>query len=479
VPGFSHAVQARRQRVLKRASKSGKLGVSFKLLAIFLTGLFCRSQAAGLWQTGYYPGWEQSSMAASNIDFSALTHVIHFSVVPNSDGSLNSTANGVTSANSSDIVIRAHGADVPVIICVGGASSETAFQAASAPAHLSAFISNLTNFMAMRGYDGVDIDWEPLRDADAGQYTNLVNGLHSALDGFPQHKMLTVAAGAYPDYRDSATAQYQMFARLQNQFDQINIMTYDLSGPWDGWVTWFNSPIYDGGYRFPSTGGLVPSVDGAVANFLKNGVAAAKLGIGIAFYGYLWTDGSGTSPFCITQPRQSWTNAPTATAISYNNIMSGYYQPGLYHWDTSAQSAYIGITNADPLENIFLSYDDQRTCQAKVSYARNRGLGGVMIWELAQDCTAGVPDPLLQAVKQAVATPGQCNLQSSGPDINLAFNSIALGAYRVQWSADLSSGIWNTLLVTNVSGPGGLIQITDPGALTNQPWRFYRVQTPP
>ena len=270
-----------------------------------------------------------------------------------------------------------------------------------------------------------------------------------------------------------------MFAQLQNQFDQINIMTYDLSGPYGGWVTWFNSPIYDGGYRFPSTGGLVPSVDGAVANFLAGGVAPVRLGIGIAFYGYLWTGGSGTSSVCITQPRQTWTNAPTATGISYNNILSGYYQANLYHWDASAQSAYLGITNAIPTKNIFLSYDDQRTCQAKVSYARNHGLGGVMIWELAQDHTANVPDPLLQAVKQAVASPGLSNLQSSGLDMSLTFTGIALGSYRVQWCADLALGIWNTLVVTNTPGAGGPLQITDFGAVTNQSARFYRIQTPP
>ena len=66
-----------------------------------------------------------------------------------------------------------------------------------------------------------------------------------------------------------AYAQPAMFASIQDQFDQINVMTYDLSGPYSGWVTWFNSPIQDGGYRFASTGGLVPSVDGAVGALQK------------------------------------------------------------------------------------------------------------------------------------------------------------------------------------------------------------------
>ncbi len=416
-------------------------------------------------------------MPASSIDFTALTHIIHFSVVPNPDGTLNNSDNSVTTANSADIVSQAHAAGIKVIICVGGADSEEAFQAAASAGNLPPFVNNLTNFMATRGYDGVDIDWEPLPVSDAQQFTNLVIGLRSALDGFSQHKLLTVAAGAYPPDGDSPTAQYQMFATLQSQFDQINIMTYDLSGPYGGWVTWFNSPIYDGGFRFPSTGGLVPSVDGAVHNFINNGVAPGKLGIGIAFYGYLWTDGTGTSATSITQPRQSWIDAPTVSTPGYSAIIANYYQPNLYHWDTNAQAAYLGITNAIPANNIFLSYDDQRTCQAKVSYARNRGLGGVMIWELAQDHTPDTPDPLLQAVKQSLATPGQVNLQFSGNDVSLIFTGIALGSYRVQWSSDLM--VWNTLLTTNLSGLGGTVLITDFGAATSQVDRFYRIQTPP
>jgi chitinase len=455
-------------------------GGLFRQRVMPLIGVLCLlaiTARADLWKTGYYPGWEQSFMPASSIDFTALTHVIHFSVVPNPDGTLNSNDNGITTANSADLVSRAHNPGVQVLICVGGAESESAFQAATSPANLPTFINSLTNFMAARSYDGVDIDWEPLPASDAQQYTNLVNGLRSALNGFSRHKLLTAAAGAYPPYGDSPTAQYQMFATLQNQFDQINIMTYDLSGPYGGWVTWFNSPIYDGGFRFPSTGGLVPSVDGAVNNFINNGVAPGKLGIGIAFYGYLWTDGTGTSATSITQPRQSWINAPTVSMPGYSAIIANYYQPNLYHWDTNAQAAYLGITNVIPANNIFLSYDDQRTCQAKVSYARNHGLGGVMIWELAQDHIPNTPDPLLQAVKQSLATPGQINLQFSGNDVSLVFTGIALGSYRVQWSSDLM--VWNTLLTTNISGLGGTVLITDFGATTNQFGRFYRIQTPP
>ncbi len=449
--------------------------------AWFLSGATCLCVSiahAGLWSTGYYPGWEQSSMPASNIDFTALTHIIHFSVVPNSDGTLNSSDNSVTPANSTDIVTRAHAAGKPVIICVGGASTETDFEAATTNGILSVFINNLTNFMATRNYDGVDIDWEPLTTNDAPLFTNLVYSLRSALNQFPGHKLLTVAAGAYPPYGDPPTAQYAMFAALQNQFDQINIMTYDLSGPYEGWVTWFNSPIYDGGYRFPSTGGLVPSVNGAVSNFVAHGVSPAKLGIGIAFYGDVWEGGTGTSTSGVTQPRQSWTAAPTMNDADYTTIISSYYQSFLYHWDTNAQAAWLSITNTNPSDDMFISYDDPRTCESKVSYARNAGLGGVMIWELSQDFQKGQPQPLLSAVKQALATPGPTAISNFGSQIELKFLSIPLGSYNVEWESNLTGGIWNTLMVTNVSGTGGVVQILAPRPPAAAQ-RFYRVQTPP
>lgn len=425
---------------------------------------------ANLWCTAYYPGWEQqSSMPASSIDFTAVSHVVHFAVVPKADGSLDSSQNSITPANSADLISRAHAAGKKVLICVGGAN--TSFQSPSSSANLSLFISNIVSFTSSRGYDGVDIDWEPLDAADTTLYTNLVNGLRSALNTVTPRPLMTAAMASPP-------TPPALIAAVQNQFDQINLMTYDLSGPYQGWVTWFNSPIFGGGYKFPSTGGLVPSVDGMVNYCITNGVAPAKLGIGIAFYGYAWNGGGGTSTGGAAVPRQTWTSAPTVMTPTYNAIMSTYYQSNLYHWDSSAQAAYLSIDNPGASNDKFISYDDQRTCQAKVSYARNHGLGGVMVWELAQDHQANQPDPLLQAIKQALSTPGMTAIQRFGEEISLSFTGIPLGSYRVQWTSNLAAGVWSTVAITNVSGTGAVIQVADPAA-SDQPGRFYRVQTPP
>ena len=167
------------------------------------------------------------------------------------------------------------------------------------------------------------------------------------------------------------------------------------------------------------------------------------------------------------------------TAYGYATIMSTYYQSNRYHWDDIAQAAYLSVTNANPTNNVFISYDDQRACQAKVSYVRNQQLGGLMIWALGHDYQSGQPEPLLQSIKLALATPGALEIQRSNQDVKLGFSSIPLGSYRIQWTSNLATATgWNTLTVTNVIGSGGPLQVTDPNS-NDQRQRFYRVQTPP
>jgi chitinase len=432
---------------------------------------------ADLWINGYYPGYETSRMAPSGIDFTTITHVIHFSLVPNADASLDSSANGLTPSACSTIVSLAHTAGRKVMVCVGGAGTESYFLGATSSTTLGTFVTNLANFMAQYGYDGIDIDWEPFNSSDTQQYTNFVNALRTKLNTFSSHKLLTVAAPAYPEYGDSPTAEFTMLASVQGAFDQINIMTYDLSGPYEGWVTWFNSPIYDGGYTFPSAPSeLVPSINGAVSNFVSNGVQPGKLGIGQPFYGYIWTGGPG-----VTGPRQSWPdiNVPTVSTSAYADIVSDYYQSNLYHWDNVAQAAYLSITNSPAASDLFVSYDDAHSCQAKVSYARNLHLGGVMIWELSQDYfssnPAGQRTPLTSAFKQALATPSITDFQWNGTSVNFSFTTLPLGLYEVQWSSNLANPTWNTL-TNNLAGTGANVQISVP--ITSGA-RFYRILTPP
>jgi chitinase len=187
-----------------------------------------------------------------------------------------------------------------------------------------------------------------------------------------------------------------MYAQLQNYFDEINLMSFDFSGAWPGWVTWYNSPAYDGGNKFQSNGKPLPSANQMVDLYIANGVSAKKLGIGIDFYGYIWTG--------VSKPLESWTTTPSVQSnVPYYTIIKDY--PGaIALWDNMAEAAYFSINDSSTKQ--FVSFDNEKTIQAKVNYVRGKKIGGLIIWELGGGFFANNPvgqkDPLLQAVKQDV-----------------------------------------------------------------------------
>ena len=437
-------------------------------VAVFLSLL---SPANAFWITGYYPQYESSVMPVSAIDFATITHVIHFCLEAQANGTINGANNGLDPAACRAFVQTVHNAGRKALLCVGGAGSEPAFQGATTANHVPAFVSALAALMSSNNYDGLDIDWEPLAAADILQYTNFMTTLRAAIPG----ALLTAAAPAYPQYGDPPDAIFAVFASLQGTLDQINIMTYDLSGPYPGWITWFNSPIYDGGYTFPSTGGPLPSIDGAVDNYVNNGVKPLKLALGLPFYGYVWTG--------VLQPRQPWSesNTPTVSAAAYRAIITSYYQSNSYQWDIAAQAAYLSLSNASSADDMFVSYEDAASCQTKVSYSRNRGLGGIMIWELSQDFFPergeGQQSPLLQSLRQSLATPQILSADMIASNFTFSFSTLPLAHYRVLYATNLFDMLWQTL-TNNIPGTGAPAAVTD-AVTAHSAARFYRVQTPP
>lgn len=345
----------------------------------------------GLWVSGYYPGWTRSSLPPAEIDFRALTHLVDFSLHPLTDGTLEDTHSILPS--SATTIAAAHAAGVKVLVCIGGANTVSGFQSATTPARLATFVDNLITVITRYGYDGIDLDWEPLSTTDRPQYLALVNALHDRLAALSPRGLLTAAVDSW------ASSTLTLVA---DRFDQINVMTYDMVGTGSDWVTWFNSPLSAGGLLRPS-GNPMPAADLSVQNFRNNGLAASKLGIGIAFYGYLWTGGAGTSTGGVTAPHQSWTSAPSVSAIDYRTIQSTWYQPSRYHHDAASASAWLSIDQPGSANDAFLAYDDEATIAAKLAWAKSHGIGGVIIWQLGggylPTAPAGQRDPLLQAVR--------------------------------------------------------------------------------
>ena len=368
------------------------------------------------WVTVYYAGWEQGwankgYLPTQDVDFTAMTVVAHMALSLTGYGTLDFVSNSITPTNSAALISAAHAVGTKVIITIGGWNTESRFMGSTSPAYFNTFVSNIVNFVKQREYDGVDVDWEPLKPADTTQYVRFVKALRAALPS-PAYLLTSTAGYGQP---------YAVFAHVQNLLDQINIMTYDLSWPSPGCLTWFNSAVYQDGVTYNSTHKAVPACDVIVRHFLDAGVAPSKLGIGAELAGFVWkggkiidADGNPTGNGA-TGPDQEWEGylnhfgSPYAPKVTvdvplYNfdgktGIMREYYQPDWYHWDKGAQVGYLSINNPGSDNDYFISFDDARSIAAKFAFIKKEHLGGIIIYELGMGYPGNGTFPLLQSIK--------------------------------------------------------------------------------
>eukprot|EP00123_Amoebidium_parasiticum_P016761 comp23573_c0_seq1/m.39925 comp23573_c0_seq1/g.39925 ORF comp23573_c0_seq1/g.39925 comp23573_c0_seq1/m.39925 type:complete len:562 (-) comp23573_c0_seq1:416-2101(-) len=370
------------------------MGLSIKNKTLLLVlQLVSSHMATALWVTGYLPGWTQYDINAASYNFTGVTHIMHFALTPTTTGGIDTDSLSLIPAHVSSAVSVGHAAGAKVFVTVGGEGTQASFQAATSPANVAKFVNNLVAFAVNNGYDGLDIDWEPISSGDISQFTNFVNLLRQKMSATNPNLKLFGAFG------NDGVAHTLLGNGLHQQFDQINLMTYVFSGPWPGWVTWHDSCLYNGGNKFPSIGGYVPSGKGIVDMFIQAGVPAAKIGLGMEFQGAVWQGGSGV-PLTggVTKPLQTWVTEPTLTYKAYKDIMAQDYTAAKYFYDTAAEGAYLSFDNTGSANDRFITYENERQVTAKVDYAKKNGLGGVMIWELSQDKSTTMNQPLLNAV---------------------------------------------------------------------------------
>jgi chitinase len=361
------------------------------------------------WVTGYYAAYSEfppASMPPGEVDYTALTHVIHWPVVPLADGTFDPDTYGLTAAQSAEVVSRAHAVGTKAILGFGGDAFTvgTGWQGATSPAHRAPFIANMVSLMQARGYDGLDINWEELTPADGPQFTAFVTELRAALDAIVPRPLLTVVPTSGSD------VPVGLVAAVRQHFDQINIQTYVMSGPYPGWVTWFNSPIFNGGFVFPSTGGPVPSADHEVDRFTAGGIPVSDLAIGIQFDGAVWEGGAGTTTGGVSQPRQTWNDStpPSMTFMRAADIIANFTPANGYtkSFDAVARVPWIGRDAPADSDDRFISYDDEQAIQEKAAYIAAKGLGGVFVFEVSGDffpAAAGdARHPLLTALRNAL-----------------------------------------------------------------------------
>jgi chitinase len=176
---------------------------------------------------------------------------------------------------------------------------------------------------------------------------------------------------------------------LARSLDWINIMAYDFHMPWEK-NSGHHAALY-GDAKDPVNANAFYS-SGAVERYLKAGIAADKLVLGVPFYGYGWkgcapgADGDGQYQAC-DGGATGGVNGGNSYGFSHllkQGILTPAFEGGKgyqRYWNTSARVPYL--YNAQ--ERIWISYEDQASLKEKAGYIKQQGLRGAMFWELSAD----------------------------------------------------------------------------------------------
>jgi chitinase len=245
---------------------------------------------------------------------------------------------------------RTKNPNVRLYFALGGGNPSPYLVNLIKPANRAAFITKIITLVNNTNlhFSGVDVDLE--NDLINGDYAGFVNDLQIALHN--NNKKISAALVRWKTEQSISNTTL-------GKFDFINIMAYDETGYW-------GTPGQHSSYT---------KATGDFQYFRGRGIAAAKLYLGLPFYGYGFGPG-----FPATE---------AGSARSYKQIVT----------------SYAGAENVDSWTipgSGTIYYNGKPTITSKVQYAVAQGAGGVMIWELSQDVPTSDTRSLLRTVYNTI-----------------------------------------------------------------------------
>jgi chitinase len=401
------------------------------VLAAAIAAIAGTLPAAASEVVGYYPGWKSDAFAvtAANVDAGKLTMALYAFVDLCWDGkhgnpepSVNHVApcqeplNGALAfrdeaadgANLRALVaLKKRHPTFKVVVSVGGWDWSNRFSnVADSPEARANFIASSLRLMRRYGLDGIDIDWEYPTEAgvpcvagetcarpqDKQNFITLARELRGAFDAAGKqdrkHYAITIAAGGNANYINDAGSS-AWIRELARSLDWINIMAYDFHMPWEK-NSGHHAALYADAKDPVSASGFYSS--GAVERYLKAGIAADKLVLGVPFYGYGWkgcapgADGDGQYQAC-DGGASGGVNGGNSYGFSHllkRGMLTPAFEGGAgyrRYWNASARVPYL----YNAAEKIWITYEDPASLKEKARYIKRQGLRGAMFWELSAD----------------------------------------------------------------------------------------------
>jgi len=295
-------------------------------------------------------------------------------------------------------ILKQNNPHLRTLISVGGWTWSTYFSDVSMTEESrEIFAQSCIDFILEYGFDGIDIDWEyPVEGGLEGNHNSSLDkqnftlllqkirellDLQSSIDD--NDYLLTVATTASSIYVENIEVEL-----IHEYLDWINLMSYDLHGPWGGEnnaVTNFNSSLYaisEDPSPYPINEDF--NLDASVQLYIDLGVPREKLNAGLAFYGRSFAgvpnENNGLFvPYTGVPGIGTWENG----VFDYWDLHSNYINVNGYvsYWHSEGKVPWL----YNPSTQIMISYDDEASIAEKATYIITEDIGGAMFWEFSSD----------------------------------------------------------------------------------------------
>jgi GH18 family chitinase len=252
-----------------------------------------------------------------------ITHLNIAFINPDSAGNFNPDLKIDT------FIKKAHEKNVKVLASIAGGGPHLYYRTLLADSNRKDFIHNLLLLVKRYDLDGIDVDLEG-NDIDSN-YQKFVTELSASLKR--KKKLITTAIAT--TYKD------RLPDKALKEFDFINLMAYDETGPWSPALPGDHSPFQK-------------AVDDIMYWHHIRSIPKEKLVLGLPFYGYGF--GAIDSPVVTMTYRQIVTQYPDAQLSDTLNLRG----------------------------NVKMYFNNKAMIKKKTELALNKA-GGVMVWQLLGD----------------------------------------------------------------------------------------------
>lgn len=270
------------------------------------------------------------------------------------------------------VALKSINPSLKVVLSMGGwGGCETCSDIFSSRKNSKDFVNAFKELSDYFKTDGIDLDWEypavsgfpghKYTPADRQHFTRLVKFLRHSLGS---NSEISFAAGVSKRVMETGME----WKKVMKKANRVNLMSYDLAGAGTP-----NSAHHTLLYSTPQQ---AVSTDYAVQYLLNLGIPSNKIVIGAAFYGKIWENVPDTS-------NGLYQSSKFKSAIPYKMLVNEFTPANgfNYYWDDLAKAPYL----YNPIQKLFVTYDDKRSVKTKTQYAIDKKLSGIMFWQLTED----------------------------------------------------------------------------------------------